>query len=198
MEDHRRATTGCHRRASWAGRRQGSCRPRGTPRHGRWARVGLHLDSRHPGECPHLSRRFANGLSTPLPMAKSTTTTGKSIFKKTCEIKSSPKYFFSRSGESIWEKPKELIDFEKRQGGVSAPAPVQAPAKTASGDRGDDDPIKAAVEEAKKQAELHKPKPSMPASSSSSSSAPQDKSRPVSSTPVPGTPWCVVWTGDNR
>merc|ERR550519_921306 len=25
-----------------------------------------------------------------------------------------------------------------------------------------------------------------------------DKSRPVSSTPVAGTPWCVVWTGDNR
>ena len=26
----------------------------------------------------------------------------------------------------------------------------------------------------------------------------KDKNRPVSSTPVPGTPWCVVWTGDNR
>ena len=28
--------------------------------------------------------------------------------------------------------------------------------------------------------------------------APKDKSRPISSTPVPGTPWCVVWTGDMR
>lgn len=27
---------------------------------------------------------------------------------------------------------------------------------------------------------------------------PVDKSRPVSSTPIPGTPWCVVWTGNNR
>ena len=26
----------------------------------------------------------------------------------------------------------------------------------------------------------------------------KDKARPVSSTPVPGTPWCVVWTGDSR
>ena len=26
----------------------------------------------------------------------------------------------------------------------------------------------------------------------------KDKSRPMSSTPVPGTPWCVVWTGDSR
>ncbi|XP_029104746.1 transcription elongation regulator 1-like protein isoform X1 [Scleropages formosus] len=28
-------------------------------------------------------------------------------------------------------------------------------------------------------------------------SAPKDK-RPVASTPVPGSPWCVVWTGDDR
>merc|ERR1712083_574145 len=28
--------------------------------------------------------------------------------------------------------------------------------------------------------------------------APKYKSRPISSTPVPGTPWCVVWTGDLR
>lgn len=27
---------------------------------------------------------------------------------------------------------------------------------------------------------------------------PQDKSRPISSTPIQGTPWCVVWTGDSR
>ncbi|XP_035784907.1 transcription elongation regulator 1-like isoform X2 [Anopheles albimanus] len=30
------------------------------------------------------------------------------------------------------------------------------------------------------------------------SSKPQDKSRPISSTPITGTPWCVVWTGDAR
>lgn len=27
---------------------------------------------------------------------------------------------------------------------------------------------------------------------------PVDKSRPVSSTPIAGTPWCVVWTGDGK
>lgn len=30
------------------------------------------------------------------------------------------------------------------------------------------------------------------------SAKPQDKSRPISSTPIAGTPWCVVWTGDGR
>jgi transcription elongation regulator 1 len=27
---------------------------------------------------------------------------------------------------------------------------------------------------------------------------PQDKTRPISSTPIAGTPWAVVWTGDSR
>ena len=33
-----------------------------------------------------------------------------------------------------------------------------------------------------------------------SSQAPNknDKSRPISSNAVAGTPWCVVWTGDNK
>merc|ERR1712241_69415 len=34
--------------------------------------------------------------------------------------------------------------------------------------------------------------------SSNDKAKPGDKSRPVSSTPVHGTPWCVVWTGDNK
>lgn len=27
---------------------------------------------------------------------------------------------------------------------------------------------------------------------------PKDKSKPVSSTPVPASPWCIVWTGDEK
>merc|ERR1712141_602345 len=38
--------------------------------------------------------------------------------------------------------------------------------------------------------------PSM--TTSNDKAKPGDKSRPVSSTPVHGTPWCVVWTGDQR
>lgn len=26
----------------------------------------------------------------------------------------------------------------------------------------------------------------------------KDSSRPISSTPIAGTPWCVVWTGDSK
>ena len=35
-------------------------------------------------------------------------------------------------------------------------------------------------------------------SSSESAKPARDKSKPISSTPIKGTPWCVVWTGDRR
>lgn len=35
-------------------------------------------------------------------------------------------------------------------------------------------------------------------SKADSGKTPKDSSRPVSSTAVHGTPWCVVWTGDGR
>ncbi|KAK9509007.1 hypothetical protein O3M35_006424 [Rhynocoris fuscipes] len=46
--------------------------------------------------------------------------------------------------------------------------------------------------------------PSASSSNSASTNAPvsfgfpMDKSKPISSNPVPGTPWCVVWTGDAK
>lgn len=114
-------------------------------------------------------------------------------------------YFNSKSGESVWEKPKELADFERRQGGGQQAPPssmtqvTAAPTTTVKDDTG---AAVAKAEAAAKAAALattaktpmpsEKPKASTPAAGSG------DKSRPVSSTPVHGTPWCVVWTGDNR
>lgn len=43
-----------------------------------------------------------------------------------------------------------------------------------------------------------KPEPAKEEPKEKQEEKPKDKSRPVSSTPVPGTPWCVVWTGDGR
>ncbi|ESO09267.1 hypothetical protein HELRODRAFT_156427 [Helobdella robusta] len=60
-------------------------------------------------------------------------------------------YYNSRTAESVWEKPKVLLDYEGKK------------------DDGMTEEQKAA-----------------------------EKSKPVSSTPISGTPWCVVWTGDNR
>ena len=192
------APTECRRRDSWADHPQDSCRHRATHPRGLWVpdKGDPHQDfPLRLGGCPHHNSRCASGLSTLRRTAKAITTTGWSLLKVTfCEDSCKVISFscFSRTTESVWEKPKELTEFENRmQGGGAAPGPVQAPAKASVAENGADS-VKAAVEEAKKQAEIHKPKPA------ATPSQPQDKTRPVSSTPVPGTPWCVVWTGDNR
>ncbi|XP_061386519.1 transcription elongation regulator 1-like [Musca vetustissima] len=57
----------------------------------------------------------------------------------------------------------------------------------------------AALEkEAKKYAEEKRKKAEEEQKKANASAKPVDKSRPISSTPIPGTPWCVVWTGDAR
>lgn len=132
-------------------------------------------------------------------------------------------YYNAKKGESVWEKPQALKDLEAAkmaaaQGittrpsldpmimgmdagktGVGASIPsaivpqqVQSNAM-ANGETKDkesaEEKMKKAQEEAKKKKEEEEKAKEAKA---------QDKSRPVSSTPVPGTPWCVVWTGDGR
>lgn len=56
---------------------------------------------------------------------------------------------------------------------------------------------KAAAEEERKR-KLEQEKKRKEDEEKAKSNKPQDKSRPISSTPISGTPWCVVWTGDGR
>lgn len=115
-------------------------------------------------------------------------------------------YYNAKTGESVWEKPKELTDFELRQQQKAA-QPVSVPVTDPKPVPKVED-ITAKLEAAKAAAMAaaaaqHKEKAAKEAAAKQESgetqpSKPQDKSRPVSSTPVPGTPWCVVWTGDNR
>ena len=128
------------------------------------------------------------------------------------------KYYFNpKTQESVWEKPKEFADHEKRTKGgpaaisaAAAPNPVpavSAPAKlteavtiaaaaavtTISAANGADKAAEKPDDAMKAQPEAAK---AVAAAAVATSAA--DKSKPVSSSPVPGTPWCVVWTGDGR
>uniref|UniRef100_A0A182QPG5 Transcription elongation regulator 1 n=1 Tax=Anopheles farauti TaxID=69004 RepID=A0A182QPG5_9DIPT len=58
-------------------------------------------------------------------------------------------------------------------------------------------PDKSAMEEERKR-KLEQEKKRKEEEEKAKASKPQDKSRPISSTPISGTPWCVVWTGDGR
>ncbi|VDK78127.1 unnamed protein product [Onchocerca ochengi] len=112
-------------------------------------------------------------------------------------------YYNTQTQETTWDKPKVLetsstasgagdsaenntstptFTEAQQQAAVLAQQQVQAQLAAA----------KAAAEEAKKHEE----------ESTKESEAVEtkqvDKSRPVSSNPVAGTPWCVVWTGDHK
>ncbi|KAH0560764.1 hypothetical protein KQX54_008169 [Cotesia glomerata] len=107
-------------------------------------------------------------------------------------------YYNSKAGESVWEKPQPLKDLEAakialRQKAEEAMATtditstVLDPKQDKAAEAANDTKDAKEGDAAKKKDEA----PKEPAK-------PQDKSRPISSTPVPGTPWCVVWTGDGR
>lgn len=65
-------------------------------------------------------------------------------------------------------------------------------------DKKSDESEEAKLEKKKKEEAAAKKKKEDEEKAKQTSAKPQDKSRPISSTPIAGTPWCVVWTGDGR
>ncbi|XP_068908784.1 transcription elongation regulator 1 isoform X1 [Tenebrio molitor] len=126
-------------------------------------------------------------------------------------------YYNAKKGESVWEKPQPLKDLENifiaaklaaAQGVSTRPGSDVVIANTETGkanaaavqvangevvkdgsNKEEDDKLKKLQDESRKKKEEEEKTKEVKS---------QDKSRPVSSTPVPGTPWCVVWTGDGR
>ncbi|XP_077992792.1 transcription elongation regulator 1-like isoform X2 [Glandiceps talaboti] len=87
-------------------------------------------------------------------------------------------YYNSRTMESTWEKPKELADKDK---------------SSDEKDKNKEEPEKMEVDEKESKKEENKE-----AEESDKEDKDTDKSKPIQSKAVPGTPWCVVWTGDER
>ncbi|MFH4974116.1 hypothetical protein AB6A40_000825 [Gnathostoma spinigerum] len=120
-------------------------------------------------------------------------------------------YYNTQTQETTWDKPKALettvasttsvsvdssgvtavndgnsvpvITEEQKQAAALAQQQVQAQMAA----------MKAKAEEAKKKEEE-----AAQNAAAAAAKQQQDKSRPVSSNPVAGTPWCVVWTGDQK
>lgn len=118
-------------------------------------------------------------------------------------------YHNTRTQQSTWDRPEALIELDKAlaaagkasdgSGSGNADAAKSGP-NSATGE-----PRIAADSGTADTTLTEKPTGSKSAESLQTAvpvkrppAKPQDKSKPVSSTPVPGTPWCVVWTGDSR
>merc|ERR1719445_2538267 len=125
-------------------------------------------------------------------------------------------YYNSETQESVWEKPQELKDWEIEQIRINDPrtsmiiAGLQAhPTTTQEQSKAVEEPkfmtpLPAFLTEGHGDKEKQKKAAEAAAAVLSKKNIQpedknnKDKSRPTSSTPVPGTPWCVVWTGDSR
>lgn len=89
-------------------------------------------------------------------------------------------YYNAATQQSIWEKPQALKELDDAR--MNAMRMQQQKVENKQ-------PNEADIErDRKRKEEQEKAKPQKPL----------DKSRPISSTPIAGTPWCVVWTGDSK
>nr|CAB3266868.1 transcription elongation regulator 1 [Phallusia mammillata] len=95
-----------------------------------------------------------------------------------------PYYYNIRTMETRWVKPKELEEAEKLEAANQLTQELSIPQKN----------------DKKKQEELsesNKAKEEIPAELTEEEKAKQ-KQKPVATKAVSGTPWCVVWTGDEK
>ncbi|XP_027324522.2 transcription elongation regulator 1 isoform X4 [Anas acuta] len=98
-------------------------------------------------------------------------------------------YYNNRTLESTWEKPQELKEKEKMEEKIKEPIkePMEEPLPMETEEEEPkEEPIKELIKEEPKEEEMTEEEKAA------------QKAKPVATTPIPGTPWCVVWTGDER
>ncbi|XP_049598678.1 transcription elongation regulator 1 isoform X4 [Syngnathus scovelli] len=94
-------------------------------------------------------------------------------------------YYNNRTMESTWEKPQSLLDREKELEKVKERM-AQEEAEAME------------IEEEEAKMLINNEKQERKEEEMSEEEKAAQKARPVATNPIPGTPWCVVWTGDER
>ncbi|UYV78992.1 TCERG1 [Cordylochernes scorpioides] len=133
-------------------------------------------------------------------------------------------YYNARTRESIWTKPENVKILKQdqidaiaqtsrvssntttttaAQAAVAQGVKIKEEPKETSGEKADikmEDKQEAKSEDGQATPKGEEDKQGSPEKPAAKPAVQKvvDKSRPVSSTPIPGTPWCVVWTGDRR
>ncbi|XP_047185618.1 transcription elongation regulator 1 isoform X8 [Scophthalmus maximus] len=95
-------------------------------------------------------------------------------------------YYNNRTLESTWEKPQALVEKEKEaERAKERLAQAEAEAMEMEDEENKMENANNEKEEPKEEEMTEEEKAAQ-------------KARPVATNPIPGTPWCVVWTGDDR
>ncbi|XP_019964893.2 transcription elongation regulator 1 isoform X1 [Paralichthys olivaceus] len=95
-------------------------------------------------------------------------------------------YYNNRTLESTWEKPQALVEKEKEAEKLKERlAQEEAEAMEMEDEENKNENMNNEKEEPKEEEMTEEEKAAQ-------------KARPVATNPIPGTPWCVVWTGDDR
>ena len=108
-------------------------------------------------------------------------------------------YYNAGIQQSCWERPQPLKDLDEArmaQTRAQALPPVQ-PLMMTQGNVTFDSSGNM-INNKQRQAELEAEKKRKEDAEKAKAAKPLDKTRPIASTPISGTPWCVVWTGDAR
>lgn len=90
-------------------------------------------------------------------------------------------YYNAATQQSIWEKPQAMKELDEARMSAMRMQQQKVEQKMPSHEE-----IERERKRKEEQEKAQKPQ------------KPLDKSRPISSTPIAGTPWCVVWTGDSK
>ncbi|XP_068187339.1 transcription elongation regulator 1 isoform X2 [Antennarius striatus] len=94
-------------------------------------------------------------------------------------------YYNNRTLESTWEKPQALVEKEKEAERIKERL---AQEEAEAMEMEDEDKTENTI--------IEKEEPKEEEMTEEEKAA--QKARPVATNPIPGTPWCVVWTGDDR
>lgn len=113
-----------------------------------------------------------------------------------------PYYYNAKSAESTWERPQALKELDDARIASARVVPMvnMQPLTMSEGNISFDQSgnlVNNAMNN-KRQADFEaerERKRKEDAEKAKQAAKPLDKSRPISSTPILGTPWCVVWTG---
>ncbi|KAM8899955.1 transcription elongation regulator 1 isoform 2-T2 [Spinachia spinachia] len=96
-------------------------------------------------------------------------------------------YYNNRTLESTWEKPLALVEKEKEAERIKQRL-AQEEAEA----------IQMEEEEENKAENANNDKVEPKEEEMTEEEKAAQKARPIATNPIPGTPWCVVWTGDER